>query len=279
MYVEGVSTRKVAKITEELCGFEVSSSQVSKCSALLDEEIKAWRTKKLACFPYVMLDARYEKVRHGNQVVSCAVLIAIGVNEDGIRDVLGVSVALSEQEVHWRTFLEQLQARGLHGIKMFTSDAHSGLKAALNAVFPSVPWQRCQFHLQQNAQSYVPKNDMKAAVASDIRNIFNAPSLSEADRFLRLTVEKYANIAPQLSTWMEINIPESLTVFNLPEAQRKKLRTSNPLERVNQEIKRRTKVVRIFPNPESCLRLVSALLMEIADEWQNGKRYLPLPAE
>ena len=277
MYVEGVSTRKIAKITEELCGFEISSSQVSKCAALLDEEIKAWREKTLGCYPYVILDARYEKVRHGNHVVSCAVLIAIGINEQGGREVLGVSVSLSEHEVHWRAFLQQLQARGLHGIEMFTSDAHSGLKAALNAVFPSVAWQRCQFHLQQNAQHYVPKKYMKTEVSSDIRAVFNATTKAEAERLLRVVVEKYSVTAPDLSVWMEQNVPESLTVFKLPESQRKKLRTSNPLERVNEEIKRRTRVVRIFPNPESCLRLVAALLMEISEEWQNGKRYLPLP--
>jgi len=252
---------------------------VSRCAALLDEEIKAWHGRALGNFPYVMLDARYEKVRHGNQVVSCAVLIAIGINELGMREVLGTSVALSEQEVHWRNFLEQLQSRGLHGMQMFISDAHSGLKAALNAVCPSVPWQRCQFHLQQNAQSYVPKQDMKSAVASDIRNIFNAPNLIESERLLRQAVEKYTQTAPQLSSWMEKNIPESLTVFNVPESQRKNLRTSNLLERVNQEIKRRTKVVRIFPNPESCLRLVSALLMEKSDEWQSSKKYLPLASD
>ena len=160
---------------------------------------------------------------------------------------------------------------------MITSDAHSGLKAALNAVFPSVPWQRCQFHLQQNAQSYVPKKDMKTEVAGDIRNIFNAPSLPEAERLLKIAVDKYIENAKELSLWMADNIPESLTVFRLPESQRKKLRTSNLLERINQEVKRRTRIVRIFPNPESCLRLVSALLMEISEEWQTGKRYLPLP--
>ena len=157
MYIEGVSTRKVAKITEKLCGFEVNSSQVSKATKLLDEEIHKWRNRPLSEFPYVMLDARYEKVRHGQQVVDCAVLIAIGIDANGNRDVLGVSVSLSEQEVHWRDFLKHLQERGLHGIQLITSDAHSGLKAAMRSVFPSVPWQRCQFHLQQNAQAYVPK--------------------------------------------------------------------------------------------------------------------------
>lgn len=276
MYIEGVSTRKVAKITEELCGFQVSSSQVSRCTALLDEEISAWRNRPLGCFPQVIFDARYEKVRHGVQVVDAAVLIAIGINPEGNREILGVSVALSEQEVHWRQFMQSLQERGLHGTKMFISDAHSGLKAALKSVFPSVPWQRCQFHLQQNAQSYVPKKSMKEEVAGDIRKIFTAETRALAEQKLTEAVKKYAGSAPELSQWMEENIPEGLTVFSAPEIQRKKLRTSNLLERVNKEIKRRTRVVCIFPNPESCLRLIAAILMEISEEWQSATRYLPI---
>ena len=275
MYIEGVSTRKVAKITEELCGFDVSSSQVSKCTAMLDTEMKIWRERPLGCFPYVIFDARYEKVRHGKQVVDAAVLVAIGIDKSGNREILGTSVALSEAEVHWRQFMQDLQERGLHGMKMFISDAHSGLKAALKTVFPSVPWQRCQFHLQQNAQSYVPKKSMKEDVAADIRRILTADTLEDAERNLSLTIKKYADTAPELSTWMENNIRESLTVFMVPELQRKKLRTSNLLERVNREINRRTRVACIFPNPESCLRLVSAVLMEISEDWQSSKRYLP----
>jgi transposase-like protein len=154
MYVQGVSTRKIAKITEALCGFNVSSSQVSEVSKKMDAHLSEWRERKLEAYSQILLDARYEKIRHGGQVVSCAVLIAVGINEAGKRSILGVSVKLSEQEVHWRDFLKSLVARGLHGIKLITSDAHEGIKAALRAVFPGVPWQRCQFHLQQNAQKY-----------------------------------------------------------------------------------------------------------------------------
>ncbi len=278
MYVNGVSTRKVAKITEELCGFEVSSQDVSRASQLLDEELQSWRTRPLGCFPYVFLDARYEKVRQGGHVLDAAVFIAIGIDALGSRHILGVSVKLSEQEVHWRDFLKSLQSRGLHGVSLLTSDAHVGLRAALKAVFPSVPWQRCQFHLQQNAQSHVPKQEWKTEVARDIRHIFNAPTLSEAQRLLRLSIEQWAEKAPQLSTWMEENLPEGLSVFQFSEEQRKRLRTSNIVERVNKEIKRRTRVACIFPNEASCLRLVSAIVMEMSDEWETGKRYLPLPA-
>ena len=277
MYVQGVSTRKVAKITEELCGFEVTSQEVSRCAQLLDEELQAWRTRPLGCFPYVFLDARYEKVRQGGHVLSAAVLIAVGVDEQGIRHLLGVSVKLSEHEVHWRDFLKSLQGRGLHGILLFISDAHAGLKAALKTVFPSVPWQRCQFHLQQNAQSYVPRQEWKTEVARDIRYIFTASTLAEAQRLLRLCIDRWQEKAPQLALWMEENIPEGLSVFQFPEEYRKRLRTSNVVERVNKEIKRRTRVACIFPNEASCLRLVTAIVLEISDDWSTGKRYLRLP--
>jgi putative transposase len=276
MYVNGVSTRKVANITEKLCGFEVSSEQVSRATKLLDEELQSWRTRRLGCFRYVFLDARYEKVRQGGHVLDAAVLIAIGVDKKGIRHILGVSVKLSEQEVHWRDFLKSLHERGLHGMLLITSDAHSGLKAALRAVFPTVPWQRCQFHLQQNAQSYVPKQEWKTEVARDIRHIFTAATLPESERLLGLSIERWTKRAPQLAAWMEENIREGLTVFQFPEEHRKRLRTSNVLERVNKEIKRRTRVACIFPNEASCLRLVTAILMEISEEWETGNKYLPM---
>jgi putative transposase len=274
MYVQGVATRRVKAITEELCGFEVSSSDVSRAAKLLDEELKLWRERPLGAFEYLFLDARYEKVRRNKTVSDSAVLVAYGVSLDGKRRILGVSVAMSEREVHWRTFLTSLVDRGLHGVKLVTSDAHAGLKAAKQAVFPSVPWQRCQFHLQQNAQSYVPKKSMKAEVADDIRAVFNAPDDEEARRLLNKAVKKYEESAPELSRWMESNVPESLTVFQFPARHRKKLRTSNVAERVNRELKRRTRLVSIFSNVASCLRLVSALAAEIDEEWQTGKNYM-----
>ncbi len=274
MYVQGVSTRKITKITSELCGLDVSSSQVSRAAKLLDEELQSWRERPLGKLTYLTLDARYEKVRHGGTVVDCAVLIAVGVLPSGKRTVLGVSSKLSEAEVHWREFLQSLVERGLHGIEMITSDAHEGLKAARKSVFPGVPWQRCQFHLQQNAVAYIPKKDMRSEVAADIRGIFNAPNLNEAERLLKITVEKYRSTAPQLAQWMEQNIPEGLTVLTRPEAHRKRLRTSNMIERLNKEILRRTRVATLFPNEASLLRLVSAVLAEVDEEWQTGKNYL-----
>ena len=180
MYVQGVSTRKVSAIVEQLCGHSVSSTQVSQCAAQLDAQLEIWRTRPLGCFPYVFIDARYEKVRQGGSVLDCAVLIALGVGSDGKRSILGVSVALSEAEVHWRSFLSTLQKRGLHGVQLLISDDHAGLGAARTAVFPAVPWQRCQFHLQQNAQAYVPRLDQRAEVAQTIRSVFDCPDRASA---------------------------------------------------------------------------------------------------
>jgi putative transposase len=277
MYVQGVSTKKVAKITEELCGMEVSSAQVSRVSQELDEHLSTWRDRPLGEYRYVWLDARYEKIRVDRRVVDCAVLVALGVNAEGQREVIGVSVSLSEAEVHWRQFLQSLVGRGLSGVQLLISDDHAGLGAARRAVFPSVPWQRCQFHLQQNAQAYVTKLSDRPIVAEKIRAIFNAPNVDEAKRLLQLAVDEYTESNTQLAEWMENNLEQGFTVFTVaPQAHWKKLRTSNPLERLNKEIKRRTRVVGIFPNTASCLRLVSAILMEQSEDWLVGKTYMKL---
>jgi len=274
MYVQGVSTRKVTEVMRELCGLEVSSTQVSRAARLLDEELSRWRNRPLGEVPYVFLDARYEKMRHGGSVVSCAVLMAFGVDESGHRRVLGVSVSLSEAEVHWRDFFAHLQERGLCGVRLLISDDHAGMKAAREARFPGVPWQRCQFHLQQNAGHYVPRIEMRREVAGDLRAIFESSDRLEADRRLRQAVEKYARTAPKLSAWMETNVAESLTVFAFPDTHRRRLRTSNLMERISKELKRRTRVATLFPNEASLLRLVSAVLMEISEEWEIEKTYL-----
>jgi len=276
MYVQGVSTRKVAEITKELCGLDVSSSQVSRAAKLLDEELEAWRERPLSKVRYVILDARYEKVRHGGSVRDCAVLVAIGVLENGQRSVLGVSVSLSEAEVHWRDFLKTLIARGLHGIQLIVSDDHAGLKQARQACFPGIAWQRCQFHLMQNAMHYVPKVSMRPEATQDLRNVFHAPDRHEADRLLAQLVKKYESSAPDFSNWLETNVPEGLTVFELPPSHRRRLRTTNMLERLNQEIKRRTRVATLFPNEASLLRLVSAILSETSEDWETGKIYLTM---
>jgi putative transposase len=279
MYVQGVSTRKVAAITEQLCGTAISSSQVSRATALLDETLEAWRNRPLGEIVYLLLDARYEKVRLDGQIRDVAVLIASGIAPNGRRQILGVSVSLSEQEVHWRTFLQSLVARGLRGIQLITSDDHAGLRAARRAVFGGIPWQRCQFHLQQNASAYVPRRSLLKEVAADIRTVFNAPDRPTAEAYLARLVQKYAQSASKLATWMETNLPEGLTVFDFPAEHRRRIRTTNGLERVNREIARRTKVVGIFPNEAACLRLVSAIVMEIDEDWQTGRVYLAMEKE
>jgi transposase-like protein len=279
MYVNGVSTRRVKAVTEQLCGLSISSSDVSRAAKRLDEEVEAWRTRPLGEIPYLVLDARYEKVRHGGQVRDCAVLLAIGVREDGKRSVLGVSVSLSEAEVHWRELLSSLMSRGMHGTRLVVSDDHEGLKAARKATLPSVPWQRCQFHLQQNAQAYVPRVAMRREVAEAIRVVFQAPDRAEAERMLSRLAGRYQKSAPKLVEWAEENLPEGLTVLDLPVAHRRRLQTVNGLERLNKEIARRTRVATLFPNEESLLRLVSALLIEISEEWETGRIYINLESD
>lgn len=274
MYVQGVSTRKVNAITEQLCGVSITSSAVSQAARQLDVELEKWRERALGEYPFLFLDAYYEQVREDGQVRHLAVLVAVGVTPAGKREILGVSVSLSEHEVHWRTFLESLKQRGLGGVQLITSDDHTGLRAARLAVFGGLPWQRCQFHLQQNAQAYVPHKDMQSEVAADIRLIFEAPDRTTAEAYLAKAVTKYQTSASRLAEWMATNVPEGLTVFAFPATFRKLLRTTNGVERLHREVRRRARVVSIFPNSASGLRLVSAVLAEISEEWLTGRTYM-----
>jgi putative transposase len=273
MYVQGVSTRKVKAITEELCGIEVSSMQVSRAAAQLDGVLQEWRERPLDEITYLYVDARYEKVRQAGQVRDAAILVASGITPLGERQILGVSVSLSEHETHWKAFLKGLKDRGLNGVKLVVSDDHEGLGAARRAILGSVPWQRCQFHLQQNAGTYLPRQSMRLEVATEIRSMFNASDRNTAEKLLQEAIQKYAVSAPRLSAWLEDNLSEGFTVFDYPLEHRRSIRTTNSLERINKEIRRRTRVVGVFPNEASCLRLVSAILMEISEEWQIGKHY------
>jgi putative transposase len=274
MYVQGVSTRKVKAITEQLCGVNISSSAVSQAASQLDGELEKWRERPLGEYSFLFLDAYYEQVREDGQVRHLAVLVAVGVTPTGKREILGVSVSLSEHEVHWRGFLENLKQRGLGGVQLITSDDHAGLRAARVAVFGGIPWQRCQFHLQQNAQAYVPRKEMQTEIEADIRMIFDAPDRTTAEAYLAKTVAKYKQSASRLSEWLANNIPDGLTVFAFPASIRRLLRTTNGVERLHREVRRRARVVSIFPNPASCLRLVSAVLAEISEEWLTGRTYL-----
>ena len=277
MYVQGVSTRKVTAILQQLAGtLEISSTQVSRAAAQLDAQLATWRQRPLdtVAYRYLILDARYEKVRRDGVVLDSAVLVATGIDENGQRAILGVSTALSEAEVHWRDFLSSLQERGLNGILLIVSDDHHGLRAALKARFAGVPWQRCQFHLQQNAMHYVPKIAMRSTLAAELRQVLHAPTRAQADALLKSLAAKHRPAAQELADWLEANVPESLTVLSLPPEHRPRMRTSNAAERLNQEIKRRTRVARVFPNTESLLRLVTAVLNEISDDWESSKTYL-----
>lgn len=276
MYLEGVSTRRVQDITEKLCGYEISSTQVSRVTQELDEQFETFRNRPIGEICYLILDATYLKVRHNGTVIDMAILLAYGVTPQGNKEILGASASLSEAEVHWREFLQQLASRGMCGVRLGISDDHSGLKKARMAVFPSVPWQRCQFHLSQNAQSYAPKKSMRLEIAEVMREIFNSPTLEIAQEMKRRAIEKYSKKAPEFVKWLEENIDEGLTVYGFPREHWKKIRTSNGMERVNREIKRRTRVAVLFPNKESALRLVTGVIIEIHEEWATNRSYLDM---
>lgn len=268
MYVKGVSTRDVEKVLAEFGIEGLSSMQVSRAAKLLDADLEAWRKRRLGRFRLVFLDARYEKTREHGVADDCAVLTAIGVDDDGRRRVLGVSVAVSEAEVHWRAFLDSLVARGLQGVEFITSDDHAGLNAARRAVLPGARWQRCQFHLAQNAIHHAPNRDVKKAIGEELRAVWNAPTLETAESELKRLVGSYRKDAPKLAAWLETAVPEGLAVFKLPREHRRRMRTSNPIERsIQQELKRRTRKIRVFPNEASLERLVSAILVEIDEQW------------
>ena len=273
MYVKGVSTRAVEKVLAEFGIEGLSSTQVSRAAAMLDEELRAWRNRPLGRFRYLFLDARYEKTREQGVADDCAVLSAIGIDPSGKRRVLGVSVAFSEAEVHWRAFLESLAARGLQGVEFITSDDHPGLKAARKAVLPGARWQRCQFHLAQNAIHHTPNQAIRKTIGEELRAVWDAPSLGGAEEELKRLVAKYRNTAPKLAAWLEENVPEGLAVFKLPREHWRPMRTSNPIERsIQQELKRRTRKIRVFPNEASLIRLASAILVEIDEQWAASQK-------
>jgi transposase-like protein len=274
MYVQGVSTRKVAAITEELCGHEFSASCISAITAQLDEQLEQFSRRKLEDeFPYVVVDARYERVREGGVIVSRAILIALGIDWEGRRQVLAVEYANRESQSSWREFLLGLKERGLNGVQFIVSDDHPGLKAAIREVLPGVWWQRCYVHFLRNALDYLPRKADDDCL-QELRWMYERRDVEEARRDLRQWLEKWAAKYPKLCAWVETNIEETWTFYRLPVAHHKHLKSTNLLERFNQEIKRRTLVVRIFPNESSCLRLIRAVASEQHEEWMEGSRYL-----
>ncbi len=276
MYIQGVSTRKVKAITEELCGHAFSASTVSSINRKLDEELKQFANRALGTpYPYLVLDARYEKVRVAGVIRSQAVLVAIGVNWEGRREVLGVELADRESANSWREFLNGLVRRGLHGVELAITDDHSGLRAALREVLPGAAWQRCYVHFLRNAISHLPSK-CDPDCLRELRWLYERRDAAEARKDLGAWLEKWQSVCPKLCDWVEENIEETFTFYGWPEGHHKHLKSTNMLERINQELKRRTNVVRIFPNADSCLRLVRALAVELHENWIEQHRYLDM---
>lgn len=274
MYVQGVSTRKVAAITEELCGHEFSASSISEITRRLDEQLQQFSQRPLEQeFPYLILDARYERVREEGNIVSRAILVALGIDWEGRRQVLAVEYAQRESQNSWKEFLLKLKQRGLHGVRLVVSDDHAGLKAAVREVLTEAWWQRCYVHFLRNALDYLPRKADDDCL-QELRWMYERRDREEARRDLQAWLEKWAAKYPKLCEWVESNIEETWTYYRLPLAHHKHLKSTNLLERFNQEIKRRTLVVRIFPNEASCLRLIRAIAAETHEEWMEGSRYL-----
>lgn len=274
MYVQGVSTRKVKAITEELCGHSFSATTISQINKGLDAALKRFANRKLEePYPYLIVDARYEKVRVDGIIQSQAVLIAIGINWDGRRQILAVELANRESGSSWKDFLLRLRKRGLKGVELVVSDDHAGLRKSLQEVLPEAAWQRCYVHFLRNALDYLPRKADDDCL-QELRWIYDRRDLKEAQADLAAWLKRWEGRYPKLTDWAEEQIGETLTFYRLPRQHHKHMKSTNLLERLNEEIKRRTRVVRIFPNPESCLRLIRALCVETHEAWLEDNRYI-----
>jgi len=274
MYVQGVSTRKVKAITEELCGHSFSAATISTINKGLDETLTKFARRRLTeDYPYLILDARYEKVREDGVIQSQAVLVALGINWEGHRQVLGVELANRESQSSWREFLVALKQRGLSGVEFVVSDDHAGLKKAIAEILPEAAWQRCYVHFLRNALDYLPRKADEECM-QELRWLYHRRSLAEAQRDLAAWLARWQAKYPKLTDWVEENIGSTLSFYRLPRQHHKHLKSSNMLERLNEEVRRRTYVVRIFPNAASCLRLVRALCAETHEAWIEDKRYI-----
>ena len=276
MYVQGVSTRKVKEITEELCGHEFSAATISRMTAQLDEELERFAKRPLEEeYPYLVLDARYEKVRQDGVISSQAVQVAIGINQEGRRCVLAVELANRESASSWKEFLLGVKQRGLRGVICVISDDHAGLRRAIPEVLPEASWQRCYVHFLRNALDHLPRKKDDDCL-TELRWLYERRNADEARRDLTAWLGKWESRYPKLCNWVEANIEETLTFYRLPQQHHKHLKSTNMLERINEELKRRTLVVRIFPNAASCLRLIRALAVEIHEDWIEATRYLDM---
>lgn len=274
MYIQGVSTRKVKAITEELCGHAFSASAISAVNKTLDESLERFAKRPLEeAYPYLVLDARYEKVRQDGVIRSQAVQIAIGINDEGRRQILAVELANRESQTSWKDVLLELKSRGLRGVEFVVSDDHPGLKRAIAEVLPEAVWQRCYVHFLRNALDHLPRKAVDDCL-QELRWLYDRRDLAEAQKDLAQWLERWATKYLKLCEWVEENIGETLTFYQLPLQHHKHMKSTNMLERFNEEIKRRTRVVRIFPNEASCLRLIRALAAETHEDWLEASRYL-----
>jgi putative transposase len=274
MYIQGVSTRKVKAITEELCGHAFSASAISAVTKTLDESLERFAKRELIeTYPYLVLDARYEKVREDGVIRSQAVQIAIGINDEGRRQILAVELANRESQTSWRDVLLELKSRGLRGVEFVVSDDHPGLKRAIAEVIPEAVWQRCYVHFLRNALNHLPRKAVDDC-RQELRWLYDRRDLSEAQKDLAQWLERWGTRYPKLCEWVEENIGETFSFYRLPLQHHKHLKSTNMLERFNEEIKRRTRVARIFPNASSCLRLIRALAVETHEGWLEASRYL-----
>lgn len=275
MYVEGVSTRKVGEVTEQLCGTEFSKSTVSRLTSQLDGELEAWRNRPLdgEAYPYLFVDARYEKVRVGSRVVSEGVLVVKAVRDDGFREIVAVDVADTESEATYQDLFRSLKNRGLSGVELVISDDHEGIKSAVGRHFQGASWQLCQVHFSRSLTGMVAR-DRRKELAADLRAVFAAPDKQSALRLSREAADRWRGTHSKVAEKLEENIEQCLACLNFPQSHQRRIRSNNGLERFNEEVRRRSRVVRIFPNRESCLSLVSALAAETSEEWITGKRYL-----
>ena len=278
MYVQGVSTRKVKAITEELCGHAFSASAISDINRGLDAQLEQFSQRKLEeDYPYLILDARYERVREDGTIDPRAVMIALGINGDGRRCVLAVELANRESRSSWKDFLLRLKERGLRGVELVVSDDHAGLKKAIREVLTDAPWQRCYVHFLRNSLDYLPRRGGDDCLR-ELRWLYDRRDVREARSDLGAWLTKWQQKYPKLCSWVEENIEETLTFYRFPLGHHKHIKSTNMLERLNQEIKRRTHVVRIFPNEKSCLRLIRALAVETHEHWIEATRYLNMDA-
>lgn len=276
MYLHGVSTRKVEEVIEPLCGYGISKSHVSNLCKDLDTDIRQWRNRSLdQPYPYLILDARYEKVRDGGKIVSKAFVVAIGISEEGVREILGTWVIQSESLEGWNACFAELKERRLHGVRYIVSDQNKGLRGAIDRFFQGAVWQRCQVHFMRNFISKLSKSQQKEGIQL-LKEVFSAHSKKSAlNRLKELEAFLVLNKKEGVLDWLNENIEECLGVYDLPENHRKKMKSTNMLERFNQELKRRSRAIRVFPNEESCIRILTALCMEQSEAWSH-RQYLDM---